>query len=72
MSIRNLHLLISISNKKYKVLPNYIEYEKFINNNDKSNFRKELGIINRRLAKISDTVVECAYGNIIYHKDKTI
>lgn len=36
------------------------------------NFRKELGIINRRLAKISDTVVECAYGNIIYHKDKTI
>ena len=33
-------------------------------------FRKELGIINRKLANISDTVVECSYGNIIYHKGK--
>ena len=35
------------------------------------NFRKELGIINRRLAKISDTVVECAYGNIIFGCEKS-
>ena len=33
-------------------------------------FRKELGIINRKLANISDTVVECSHGNIIYHKGK--
>ena len=32
-------------------------------------FRKEIGIINRKLAEVSDIVVECSYGNIIYHKD---
>lgn len=31
-------------------------------------FRKEIGIINRKLAEIADNVVECSYGNIIYHK----
>lgn len=31
-------------------------------------FRKELGIINRKLASIADRVVECSYGNITYHK----
>lgn len=36
------------------------------------NFRKEIGVVNRKLAKISDTVVECSYGNIIYHKGKVI
>lgn len=36
------------------------------------NFRKEIGIVNRKLAKIADTVVECSYGNIIYHKGKVI
>ena len=35
-------------------------------------FRKEIGIINRKLAALADTVIECAYGNIIYHKNKTI
>ena len=34
-------------------------------------FRKEIGIINRKLAKLADIVVECSYGNIIYHKDRT-
>ena len=33
-------------------------------------FRKEMGIINRKLAGLADTVVECSYGNIIYHKGK--
>ena len=36
------------------------------------NFRKEIGVVNRKLAKIADTVVECYYGNIIYHKGKVI
>lgn len=36
------------------------------------NFRKEIGVVNRKLAKIADTVVECSYGNIIYHKGKVI
>ena len=31
-------------------------------------FRKEIGIINRKLAEVADNVVECSYGNIIYHK----
>ncbi|WP_294129616.1 bifunctional adenosylcobinamide kinase/adenosylcobinamide-phosphate guanylyltransferase [uncultured Clostridium sp.] len=35
-------------------------------------FRKEIGIINRKLAALADAVVEYSYGNIIYHKDKTI
>ena len=34
------------------------------------NFRKEIGIVNRKLAELADTVVECSYGNIIYHKGK--
>lgn len=33
-----------ITNKRYKMLPNYIDYEKFINCNDKNSIRKELGI----------------------------
>ena len=33
------------------------------------NFRKEIGVVNRKLAKIADTVVECS---IIYHKGKVI
>ena len=36
------------------------------------NFRKEIGVVNRKLAKIADTGVECSYGNIIYHKGKVI
>lgn len=36
------------------------------------NFRKEIGVVNRKLAKIADTVVECSYGNIIYHNGKVI
>ncbi|WP_195955295.1 bifunctional adenosylcobinamide kinase/adenosylcobinamide-phosphate guanylyltransferase [Clostridium saudiense] len=36
------------------------------------NFRKEIEVVNRKLAKIADTVVECSYGNIIYHKGKVI
>lgn len=32
-------------------------------------FRKEIGIINRKLAEIADNVIECSYGNIIYHKN---
>lgn len=35
-------------------------------------FRKELGVINRELAKIADVVVECSYGNVIYHKGKSM
>ena len=34
-------------------------------------FRKEIGIINRKLAELADIVIECSYGNIIYHKDIT-
>ena len=51
-----------ISNKKYKVLPNYIEYEKFINNSDKTNFREELGIKN-------DDIVICHIGRFITAKN---
>ena len=35
-------------------------------------FRKEIGIINRKLAELADIVIECSYGNIIYHKGKVI
>lgn len=33
-----------VDNKKYKILPNYIDYEKFINSNDKNKIRLEIGI----------------------------
>lgn len=33
-------------------------------------FRKEIGVINRKLAEFADIVVECSYGNIIYHKGR--
>lgn len=33
-----------VKSKKYKMLPNYIDYEKFINCSDKNSIRKELGI----------------------------
>ena len=33
-------------------------------------FRKEIGIINRKLAELADILVECSYGNIIYHKGR--
>lgn len=32
------------------------------------NFKKQIGIVNRKLANIADVVIECSYGNIIYHK----
>lgn len=35
-------------------------------------FRKELGIINRALASLADMVVECSYGNAIYHKKERV
>lgn len=31
-------------------------------------FRRELGTVNRRLSELSDVVIECSYGNVIYHK----
>lgn len=31
-------------------------------------YKKELGIINRHLARICENVIECAFGNVKYHK----
>lgn len=31
-------------------------------------YKKELGIINRHLARICENVIECSFGNIKYHK----
>lgn len=51
-----------INDKRYKVLPNYIDYEKFINNYDKTNFREELEIKN-------DDIVICHIGRFISAKN---
>lgn len=32
------------------------------------NFQKELAIINRKLAKICDNLIECSFGSVKYHK----
>lgn len=40
-----------------------IEYDEIT-----ENFKRELGIINRELAKICDRVMECSFGNVKYHK----
>lgn len=50
------------SNKKYKILPNYIDYEKFINCEDKNSIRKELGIK-------EDDIVVCHIGRFINAKN---
>lgn len=51
-----------VTNKKYKMLPNYIDYEKFINCNDKNSIRKELGIND-------DDIVVCHIGRFIQAKN---
>ena len=40
-----------------------IEYDEIT-----ENFKRELGIINRELAKICDSVMECNFGNVKYYK----
>lgn len=35
-------------------------------------FRRELGTVNRRLAELSDVVIECSYGNVICHKGEGV
>ena len=34
------------------------------------NFRRELGLINKEIARVADVVIECSFGNVIYHKGK--
>lgn len=50
------------SNKRYKLLPNFIDYEKFIKCEDKSNIRKEFGIKD-------DDIVVCHIGRFINAKN---
>ena len=50
------------SNKRYKMLPNYIDYDSFINCNDKTSIREELGIKN-------DDMVFCHVGRFINAKN---
>lgn len=50
------------SNKRYKILPNYIDYEKFIYCYDKNSIRKELGIKD-------DDIVVCHIGRFIDAKN---
>ena len=40
-----------------------IEYDEIT-----ENFKRELAVINKELAKICDNVIECSYGNVKYHK----
>lgn len=50
------------SNKRYKILPNFIDYEKFIKCEDKNSIRKELGIK-------KDDIVVCHIGRFINAKN---
>lgn len=50
------------SNKRYKIVPNYIDYDSFINCNDKTSIREELGIKN-------DDIVICHIGRFINAKN---
>lgn len=51
-----------VLNKKYKVLPNYIDYESFIRCSDKDSIRKELGLN-------KDDIVICHIGRFICAKN---
>ncbi len=50
------------SNKKYKILPNFIDYEEFINCEDKNSIRNDLGIKD-------DDIVICHIGRFINAKN---
>ena len=50
------------SNKRYKIFPNYIDYDSFINCNNKTSIREELGIEN-------DDIVLCHIGRFINAKN---
>ena len=62
--------LINITKKSKNVVfvSDYLFNDSILYDCYTENFRKELGVINRELAKIADVVVECSYGNVIYHK----
>lgn len=51
-----------INNKKYEILPNYIDYEKFINSNYKTNLREELELN-------EDDLIVCHIGRFITAKN---
>ncbi|AOR24265.1 bifunctional adenosylcobinamide kinase/adenosylcobinamide-phosphate guanylyltransferase [Clostridium taeniosporum] len=54
--------------KNIVIVSDYI-FNDSINYDDVSeNYKKELGKINRELAKICDIVIECSFGNIKIHK----
>ena len=54
------------------MVSDYISSDSIHYDNYTEKFRKELGNLNRELAKASDVVIECIFNNIIIHKGKNL
>ncbi|MDR3598313.1 bifunctional adenosylcobinamide kinase/adenosylcobinamide-phosphate guanylyltransferase [Clostridium sp.] len=50
------------------IISDYIFNDAIVYDEITENFRRQLGIINRELAKLCHKVIECSFGNIKYHK----
>lgn len=63
-----------ISNKANNIVivTDYLFSDSIVYDNYTENFRKELGKLNRDIAKLSDIVIECCFNNKIIHKGKEI
>ena len=69
-SINILNGLKQIINKAKNtvIISDYIFNDAMQYDEITQNFKRELGIINKELAKICDNVIECSFGNVKYHK----
>ena len=65
---------IIIKAKNTVIVSDYIFNDAIEYDEVTENFKRELGIINKELAKICDNVMECSFGNIRYikYEEKTV
>lgn len=65
-----LNGLIKIINKARNtvIISDYIFNDAIVYDEITGNFKRQLGMINRELAKLCNKVIECSFGNIKYYK----
>ena len=65
-------VLLSNTCKNVVMISDYTFSDSIIYDDYTECFRKELGYLNVELAKISQVVIECAYGNLLIHKGRDV
>ena len=65
-----LNGLIKIMHKAKNtvIISDYIFNDAIVYDEITKNFKRQLGMINRELAKLCNKVIECSFGNIKYYK----